>query len=74
MTGDFGDGKFFGEAGGKREVGGDDKLTFFLWGHVLYVMSKIKSFREKLFFSHLFDDKGFCHFCPKIVFCSKSEK
>jgi hypothetical protein len=24
--------KIFFEAGGKREVGGDDKLTFFLWG------------------------------------------
>jgi hypothetical protein len=40
MTGDFGDGKFknkiiFFEVGGKREMGGDDKLTFFLWGLIL---------------------------------------
>jgi hypothetical protein len=36
MTGDFGDGKFlnkiFFEEGGKRQAGGDDKLTFFFMG------------------------------------------
>jgi hypothetical protein len=41
MTGDFGDGKFenkiFFEAGGKREAGGDDKLTFFLWGLIAFI-------------------------------------
>jgi hypothetical protein len=26
------------EAGGKREAGGDDKLTFFLWGLTLQIL------------------------------------